>query len=158
MLATVLGSVAFAAPSTILYGKVVYVADGDTFSILLRGREIFVSLAGADAPELDQPGGAQSRKQLGSLVFDRHVEVVEVGAGSTPKEVLARVYLGGFDSGLDVNAEMVRRGYAWASPEFGAEHLYRLESEARTARRGLWKSTAHVPPWQWRAGVRAARR
>ncbi|MEO1719716.1 MAG: thermonuclease family protein [Pseudomonadota bacterium] len=47
--------------------------------------------------------------------------------------------------GRDVNAEMVRTGYAVA---FGRRYQS-LEREARTARRGLWSGTFERPQ-QWR--------
>ena len=57
------------------------------------------------------------------------------------------------DDGLELNAEMVRLGWALAyrpgddpfpRPEYEPE-----EAEARVARRGMWRGT-FIPPWEWR--------
>ena len=54
---------------------------------------------------------------------------------------------------LHVNAEMVRRGHAWAYTRYvrGLE-IVDLESEARAAGRGLWQlpEAQRDAPWQWR--------
>ena len=55
--------------------------------------------------------------------------------------------------GLDVNAEMVRRGAAWVYRKYSRDQtLLTVETEARTARRGIWAlpEAQRVPPWEWR--------
>ena len=69
--------------------------------------------------------------------------------------VALEVYVGD----LDVNAELVRRGAAWVYRKYARdESLYRLEDEARSARRGIWSlpEVQRMPPWEWRRGKRAA--
>ena len=64
---------------------------------------------------------------------------------------VGRVYVGN----IDVNADMVRQGAAWVYRQFAKDaSLYRLESEAKAARRGLWglPEAANCPPWDWRKG------
>ncbi|MBI3894362.1 MAG: hypothetical protein HY313_00375 [Acidobacteria bacterium] len=41
---------------------------------------------------------------------------------------------------------------AWVYRKYAAPQsvLYRLEQDARTARRGLWADTHPTPPWDWR--------
>src|SRR5690606_36951278 len=73
--------------------------------------------------------------------YDRLVAIVRTGNG---------------DESLDVNAELVRRGHAWAYRRYmrrsADAHLCRHEHEARIARRGLWALPAEqiVAPWDWR--------
>jgi micrococcal nuclease len=55
---------------------------------------------------------------------------------------------------LNVNAEQVRNGWAWAyrqylSGPYASEYIA-LENEARKARRGLWKQSNPQPPWEFR--------
>ena len=60
---------------------------------------------------------------------------------------LARIYRGD----LDVNAEQVRQGMAWAYRHYSdALSLQRIEAEARKQGRGLWQDPKPVPPWEWR--------
>ena len=41
--------------------------------------------------------------------------------------------------GVDVNAEMIRQGAAWAYRQYLKDQsLLRLEAEAKAAKRGLW--------------------
>ena len=65
---------------------------------------------------------------------------------------VGRVYVGG----VDVNAEMVKQGTAWVYRKYAQDQaLYRLEEQAKAARRGLWglPETERCPPWDWRNGA-----
>ena len=60
---------------------------------------------------------------------------------------LGRVYVGG----VDVNAEMIRQGAAWAYRQYLKDpSLLRLEAQARAAQRGLWglPEAQRCPPWE----------
>lgn len=55
--------------------------------------------------------------------------------------------------GIDINAEQVKAGMAWAYRYHGRasdETMLRLEEEARRHKIGLWSSSAPVEPWKWR--------
>ena len=70
---------------------------------------------------------------------------------------LGRVY---FDS-MDINAEMVRRGDAWAYRHYLVDRsLLADETEAKRAGRGLWSMPPNdiMPPWDWRHDPRARQR
>jgi len=52
---------------------------------------------------------------------------------------------------VQVNAEMVRRGFAWASTWSRSDAaLMDAQREARREQRGLWNDAAPTPPWVWR--------
>ena len=57
------------------------------------------------------------------------------------------------DDGMELNAEMVRLGWALAyrpgSDPFPRPKYERQEAEARAAGRGMWRGT-FIPPWEWR--------
>ena len=53
-----------------------------------------------------------------------------------------------FVDGIDVNAEMVRRGLAWAFVKYSRKYAG-LEAEARAARIGVWQGDA-TAPWEYR--------
>lgn len=135
-------------------GKVVSIADGDTLTILVDARQIKVRLAEIDTPERGQPYGQRARKTLGNLVFGETVRV-EFVDWERYGRMVGRVHL----DGLDVNAEMVRQGYAWAYRKYLTDpRILELEHEARMGRRGLWGGDSNVPPWEWRRGRRVGPR
>ena len=132
-----------------LQGKVVHIADGDTLTVLVDHQQVKIRLAEIDAPESHQDYGQRAKQALGNLVFSK-----EVGGKDRYGRTIGRVHLGD----LDVNAEMVRTGYAWVYRQYAKDKsLYALEDEARAARRGLWASDVHVPPWDWRMERRASK-
>jgi endonuclease YncB( thermonuclease family) len=138
-----------------LTARVVGITDGDTMTVLSRsGRQIKVRLVEIDAPESNQPYGAKAKEALSNLAFGRDVEVRTAGTDQYGR-TLGRVY----KSGMDVNAEMVREGQAWAYRDYLTDKsLLATEAEARSAKRGLWAMPADqiVPPWSWRRGERPA--
>jgi endonuclease YncB( thermonuclease family) len=135
-----------AGAATGFQGKVVGVSDGDTLTILDQRQPVRVRLAAIDAPEHGQPFGQRAKASLSELAYGKLADVDEQGRDKYGR-VLGRVRVGG----VDVNAEQVRRGYAWVFRRFSHDAaLIALEAEARAARRGLWAEPAPVPPWTWR--------
>lgn len=127
-------------------GAVTGVADGDTLYVLVEGARTRIRLADIDAPEKRQPYGRRAEQSLRELVGKREVRLTWSRADQYGRP-LARIIV----DGQDVNAEQVRRGYAWVYRQHSSNPvLLRLESEARRARRGLWSDEAPVPPWDWR--------
>ena len=129
-------------------GKVIGIADGDTFTLLVGREQLRIRLAEIDTPEKGQPYGNRARQALSELIYDKTVRVVEIDHDRYGR-VVGRVYVGS----IDVNAEMVRRGAAWVYRKYAKDpSLYELENEARSARRGIWAlpETEREPPWKWR--------
>lgn len=139
--------------TTVIEGRVVSVADGDTITVLDAARRPHrIRLAEIDAPEKRQPFGKRSKQSLSDMVYGQRVKAV-CPTRDRYRRYICRVYVGG--SGLDVNAAQVERGMAWVYRRYASDPaLYRLELEARTARRGLWSDPKPVPPWSWRRGRR----
>ena len=139
-----------------LTGRVVGVTDGDTIKLLVGGRiEYKVRLGEIDAPESGQPFGQKSKRMLSDLVFNRTVSVRVTDVDRYGRSV------GVIQAGkTSVNAEMVKRGGAWAYRRYLSDPRYLLwEREARQGRRGLWNLQADqiVAPWDWRAARRSGR-
>lgn len=124
------------------------VKDGDT--VVLSSGET-VRLAGVDTPETVHPrkpveffGKEASNFTRATLegkdvilVFDRHN--TQAKHRDKFKRLLAYVYRS--SDGLDINAEIVRKGYGRAFPRYPAERSEEflcLEREAQSAKRGLW--------------------
>jgi endonuclease YncB( thermonuclease family) len=136
--------------------RVARVTDGDSITVITSaGEQIPVRLVEIDAPEWDQPGGANAKAALSKLISGRDVEIRATDTDQYGR-LLARVY----SAGTDVNAAMVRDGYAWAYRDYLVDRsLLAIEAEARSAKRGLWaiSSSETIPPWEWRRGQRLAR-
>lgn len=130
-----------------LQGRVVGVADGDTLTVLVAGNEPHrIRLAEIDAPEKAQPFGQRSKQSLSALCFARQARV-QVQDHDRYGRIVGRVIC----DGVDANAAQVERGMAWVYDRYAHDpRLYRLQSAAQAAKRGLWADPKPIPPWEWR--------
>lgn len=134
-----------------LTGVVIVVIDGDTllfkpdhYSPASRAF-LKVRLADIDAPERNQPHGEAATQALRALALKRRGSLLIVAV-----DVYGRK-LGRLDvDGVNVNAELVRRGDAWASTRSARNPLHALQAAARAAHRGLWRDPDPMPPAAWR--------
>ena len=133
-------------------GKVVGVSDGDTLTLLVPDgasfKQVKVRLGEIDTPESRQPYGERAKQVLSDLAFNQQARVVVQDTDRYGRTV-GRVYVGG----TDVNAEMVKQGAAWVYRQYAKDQaLFRLEAEAKAAKRGLWglPEAQRCPPWDWR--------
>lgn len=132
-------------------GVVIVVIDGDT--VLYKPDHyhpssrafLKVRLTGIDAPEAGQPHGDAATRALKDLALKQRARLHPVATDAYGR-TLGRLEI----DGLDVNAELVRRGHAWASSRDAAGPLRPMQDEARRARRGLWADADPLPPWVWR--------
>lgn len=136
-----------------LKGRVVGVTDGDTIKLFVGGRnEYKVRLGEIDAPESGQPFGQKSKRMLSDLVYNRTVTVRVTDVDRYGRSV------GVIQTGnTNINAEMVKRGGAWAYRRYLSDQRYLLwERQAQQSRRGLWGLQADqiMAPWDWRAARR----
>ena len=129
--------------------NVVGVQDGDSLTVMRERQRVRVRLLGIDAPEREQPFGDQSRKSLAMLCSKKRASIAWIEKDSHQR-LLGRVNC----SGVDANAEQVRRGLAWASPLVRDREMNALQDAARRGRKGLWADTAPVKPWEWRRAAR----
>jgi micrococcal nuclease len=118
------------------------IIDGDTFR-LSNGET--VRLIGIDAPELNQPGGEESREYLAQLILNKGI-TLEKGYEERDKynRLLRFVYIGN----LCINEEIIRQGYAEArylTENPLREYYIQLEMEAETAKAGLWRDNIFQP-------------
>jgi micrococcal nuclease len=129
-------SSAVAADPPRLEGTVVGVIDGDTLDLRLTSGMIRVRLHAIDTPERGQAYGRAARDALSRLVFDRSVQA-EPFEQDRYDRLVARIWR----EDLDVNAEMIRQGYAWAYRRYAIDPAYcRFELAAREQGLGLWQS------------------
>lgn len=149
LLTLLLPVIGTAATAETIIGKVVGVHDGDTLTLLDDAEtQIKVRLAEIDAPESHQPYGSRAKQELSGLAFGRSATVQMQDIDRYGRTV-GRVTV----DGVDVNAEMVRRGAAWVYRKYAKDQsLFTIEEQARDAKAGLWAlpEADQMPPWEWR--------
>lgn len=129
-----------------LRGKVVRVSDGDTVVLLdADNTQHKIRLNGIDAPENGQPYGDKSKEYLSNLIAGKEV-TVEVKGTDQYKRILGVVYLGE----VNINAEMVRAGYAWNYKYSKDKYYIKLQEKAKAEKKGLWMDSNAIDPWMWR--------
>lgn len=134
------------------HGRCIGVSDGDTVTLLLAGQqECKVRLWGIDAPEKRQDCGQMAQKVLSTLIYGQVVNVKLRGKDRNGR-CIGKI----FARGEYINLRMVQKGMAWHFHRYAPEdhELQEAETAARSARAGLWRDTAPIPPWQWRQGKR----
>ena len=127
-----------------------YVIDGDSLVVTKNGEEMEVRLWGIDAPEYDQPHSDSSREALKHLVGGRS-GVLYSKYRDRYGRFVALLLIGN----LNVNEEMVRGGHSWVYDRYCDEQVCerwkRLQAEAQNHKRGLWRTSEPIAPWQWKA-------
>ena len=138
------------AVAAILEGRVVKIADGDTLTMVVDGQQERIRLSDIDTPERKQPFGMRAKQALAEMTFGKNISVF-----TTTRDRYGRVIGHVTAEGVDVNAELIRLGYAWVYRRYSDDaELIRLEEAARNERLGLWADSDPIPPWEWRRGRR----
>lgn len=128
------------------------VVDGDTLEI----NGTVYRLNGIDAPE----AGQQCKKPSGASWHCGQASIdamAELSAGKTVRcegtksDGYGRTIGTCFADGIDLGAEMVRTGNAWAFVKY-SEVYVQQERQAREERLGVWQGPA-VAPWDYRAAL-----
>jgi endonuclease YncB( thermonuclease family) len=131
-----------------LTGKVVKIADGDSFTLLVNGNmQVKVRLYGIDCPENGQPFGNKAKLFTSERIFGKKVRVDikdkdrygrTVGILFTEKEENLNELL--LQNGLAWHYKMHDKNAEWAA----------LEKNARENGVGLWSYKDSMAPWDWR--------
>lgn len=132
-----------------LTGKVVRIADGDTFTLLVEKKHHRIRLYGIDAPETKggQPYSQKAKDYLASMIAGKTVQV-EVKDTDRYGRYLGVVNTGGIK---DVNLEMIRSGMAWHYDYFDNTPAYKMaQQQAKKAKKGLWADPSPINPYEWR--------
>ena len=122
------------------------VVDGDTIRAEAKGEEIKIRLVEIDAPEMNQPFGAQSKNFLNKLLNGKDVTLISQGEdryGRTLGEIYA--------NGESANALMIKSGFAWVYDRYVKDSsLYKYQNQAKAENLGLWRAKDPIAPWVWR--------
>ena len=120
----------------ILKGRAVKIADGDTFTLLVKENEqVKIRIDGIDAPEKKQDFGNRAKEYLSSMIWNQELTIKvtkkdkygrSIGKVSTPEIP-------------DVGLEMIKAGFAWQYRDFNHDEAYaEAERLARENKKGLW--------------------
>ena len=132
---------------------VIGVSDGDTLTVLSRGRPVKVRLANIDAPEKQQAFGTRSKQSLSELCFGRDATLK-----SSNKDRYGRTVAVVHCGDVNVNVAQVSRGMAWVYRQYNRDaSLPAVEAMARLSRSGLWSDPDPLAPWQFRSARKAGR-
>ena len=122
------------------------VVDGDTIRAEAKGEEIKIRLVEIDAPEMNQPFGAQAKNFLNRLLYGKDVTLISQGKdryGRTLGEIYA--------NGESANALMIKSGFAWVYDRYVKDSsLYKYQDQAKAENLGLWQAEDPIAPWVWR--------
>ncbi|HSO43366.1 MAG TPA: thermonuclease family protein [Rhodospirillales bacterium] len=136
------------------------VVDGDTIEV--AGER--VRLHGIDAPESRQVcsvGGSDWRcGESAALALADQADGRTVVCKGDQRDRYGRIIAVCFAGATDLNAMMVREGFALAYRQYSKDYVGEEES-ARISSKGVWRSS-FIEPWKWRrtgnARVRSASR
>jgi endonuclease YncB( thermonuclease family) len=99
------------------------VIDGDTFK-LCDGTSI--RLSGIDAPEKGEPYYWDARKALAGLIQTHDLKLTNCHTDDTGKRQACDV----FADGKDIQADIVKAGFAWDWPAYSHGRYSKIEAEA----------------------------
>lgn len=154
----------------ILSGRVVRVADGDTFTLRVGNQNNSVRVASIDAPETqgqDRPGqpyAQVSRRKLEELIANKNLDLLCYEQDHYGRHVCDVPLKCDAQTSCDPQSEgntttasrvLVKSGLAWANEEKQGKFLRDLslremEKQARSQRLGLWQDSDPIQPWVWR--------
>lgn len=128
--------------------KVIGVKDGDTFVLLINGKEQVVRFAHIDCPEKKQPFGKTAKYFVSDICFGKNVKIIHNNKYDRYKRLIAEVIL---EDGTNLNKELIKQGLAWHFKKYSDDLEYsEIENEAKINRIGLWSEQNPIPPWESR--------
>lgn len=128
-------------------GKVIGIIDGDTIEVLENNRPVRIRLAEIDCPESHQDFGQKAKTFTSELAFDKDVKVLVKDIdryGRTVAEII-------LPDSRSLNRELISAGLAWWYQRYSSDQsLGQLQSQAKSAKLGLWSSENPIAPWDFR--------
>jgi endonuclease YncB( thermonuclease family) len=129
------------------------VIDGDTIEV--SGQR--VRLHGIDTPETKQEcrksdGVAYKCGTMATFALAELIEEHWVKCTGDGNDRYNRLIATCFAGPVNLNMEMVRRGWALAYRQYSKRYIA-VEAEAKTKQVGLWQGS-FINPWEWRRGSR----
>ena len=137
-----------AAQVQTLHGRVVGIADGDTFTLLVQDSlQMKVRVAHIDCPERNQPFSQKAKQFTSDAIFGKTVTVF-YDKKDRYGRIIGEVY---YQGGRNLSEELVKNGLAWHYVKYSkSKRLQLLEARARAQSIGLWSQPNAIAPWDWR--------
>ena len=126
-------------------GKIIYVTDGDNFTLQTEQGNLKIRMDGIDAPEMDQEYGKESKAFLFKYLH-KECRVIYKGVDKYGRTI-GVLYV------VDVNINLlsVEKGFAWHYKKYSNDStLVQAEVRARGEKKGLWENPNAIAPWEWR--------
>lgn len=142
----------FAISQETITGKVVKIADGDTFTILVEGnKQVKIRFHGIDCPESKQDFGTRAKQFTSELAFSKtvNVQVKDIDRYGRTIGIVA------LPDGKILNEELLRVGLAWHYKYYDKSDKYAaLEDYAKSNHLGVWSMKNQIAPWEFRRAER----
>jgi endonuclease YncB( thermonuclease family) len=132
-----------------LSGRVVAVADGDTFTLLTsENKQVKIRLHGIDCPEKKQPHYHNAKSFTAALVMAGPVRV-QVKNKDRYGRTIGIVLL---HNQANLNELLLQYGWAWHFAKYDSSARWAaLQQKAKQQGLGLWANPQAIAPWDWRA-------
>ncbi len=115
--------------------KIIDIKDGDTFLVLIDGKEKIIRLEHIDCPEKKQPFGTKAKQFASDLCFGKNVQLNHNNKYDSDKRLILEVIL---DNGEKKHKELVINGFAWHYKKYSNNNEYaELEIEERNILNGI---------------------
>ena len=115
-----------------------------------------IRIHGIDAPEMDQtcawPNETVACGVIAKAALVTLVEGVDIRCEELDRDRYGRIVAVCWAGGQDIGLIMVHTGWALAYRRYSTEYV-EAESEAKEARRGIWRGD-FIAPWDWRRSKR----
>lgn len=151
-----------AGPASKISGEkavVTFVGDGDSVSATRKdGSSLNCRIDSIDAPEVAHPKvgkagqayGEESKKTLQDMILNKEV-TVRVSKPATADKNYGRSLCQIEIEGANIDKAMLKGGAAWLYRRFNNDpELSRLETDARSNKRGLWADPNAISPESFR--------
>jgi micrococcal nuclease len=127
-----------------IYGVVHHCHDGDTCTVMAENQKVKVRFAGIDAPELKQENGKAAQNFTEGLLKNKDVKLD--CEGTSYDRLTCTVFL----NDEDINAKIVRNGFAYDVPKYSQGKYREAMLSAKNEQLGLWKSAPQESPFCYR--------
>lgn len=132
--------------------KVIKVADGDTYTLVVSKDTIRLRMAEIDCPENKQEYGAVVTQYVRHLILDKTVSIKVKEKPDGFGRFVGYVYI---SKDKCLNEVLLSKGMAWHYKKYSNKkdnyHYYEsLENTARNKKLGLWNNENAIAPWVFR--------
>lgn len=131
----------------ILQGKVIRVADGDTFTLIHNKVSHKIRLHGIDCPEKGQEFSQVAKEFTKERTLQKNVKVEVLKKDQYGRNV-GIVWL---EDGSNLNLQLLNEGLAWHYTKFDKSDAFRnAENQAKHYKKKIWSVQNPLAPWTYR--------